>query len=359
MKATLHKWAIGLVCALAASGTMGSAEAGEVRHGGNGHVENPVWSHDGKYVAFELRKNSDGIDLYFAPIRGTIADQARLVALPGSKNAFSGSQVAANPTWRHDGLIMFEGTNDGGMYRLYISQPPSPTGFQMLDLEKDPGNQVLPSLSGDGKLVVYVSGAAGKGGDLHIYNSASGAVERVTNTDEPEMFPAFSPDGKKLIYMKKVRMQQDLFSMDIATKSVSPFKGGKGDQTRPIITADGTVVYFSSNDDDSWTLAATDLSGESTKTLAKGVRLPKSARPALSPDGKWVAYSFDDPVKGDSIYISALDGSRTIEVKTEYKACGEPAIGNQDGRIVLAYTALPSAKAAFRMLRIQDITQEF
>ena len=59
-----------------------------------------------------------------------------------------------------------------------------------------------------------------------------------------------------------------------------------------------------------WDVAVSGSAGQS-KTLAKDVRLPFRAPPALSPDGKWVAYGLESPDKANSIWLTKVDGSKT------------------------------------------------
>ena len=76
------------------------ALAGQVRFSGEGHAQNPMWSMDGRYVAFEVNKyDGAGVDMYVAEVSGdTAATDAVPVALPGGRSAFGGSgKVVLNP----------------------------------------------------------------------------------------------------------------------------------------------------------------------------------------------------------------------------------------------------------------------
>lgn len=54
-----------------------------------------------------------------------------------------------------------------------------------------------------------------KGSDLYIYNRKRKKLDRLTNDDKIERDPTFSPDGKKIAYLK----DHNLVVLDIATKS--------------------------------------------------------------------------------------------------------------------------------------------
>src|SRR5688500_18803412 len=81
------------------------ALAGQVRFDGEGHVMHPVWSPDGKMLAFEVNRLVGDVDLYVAAVTGDIAKDGVRVALPGGSSPFGGSnQVVANPVFMKDNL---------------------------------------------------------------------------------------------------------------------------------------------------------------------------------------------------------------------------------------------------------------
>ena len=176
------------------------------------------------------------------------------------------------------------------------------------------------------------------------------------------MFPQFSADGKSLVFTRKNKQTEDVYAINLATGVEKAVIGGGGDQSRPTFGVGGKIVYFTSERglEGTWDIAVVDgIAGGGKKILAKGIRLPLRARPALSADGAWVAYVFDDPSKGDAVRLTKLDGSQSITIGTKFKACGEPALTVQNGRIILAYTALPPGDSDWRFLYATDITDKF
>jgi len=312
---------------------------------------------DGKYLAFEVNQYSgEGITLHFSEVNAAIAKDARAVSLPGGSSSFGGSnQVIVNPTWHPDGLSVFEGSNQGGQFQLYFAQPNGASAAEMLSTSKAPGDLTFPMVSPDGRLLAFVSDQTGNG-DIRTWDRSTDAITQLTDSSSAEMFPMFSEDGGKILFSRKVNNTEDIFELDISSKSETPIAGGGGDQTRPIYGAGGSVLYFSGAGESKWNLVAT--SGGSKKTLAKEIRLPLRARPALSQDGRWAAFTYDDPAKSGSVYLAAVDGSRTVTIKTDFEACGEPALTTQNGRVLLAYTALPDSGADWRFLYVEDITDK-
>ena len=117
------------------------------------------------------------------------------------------------------------------------------------------------------------------------------------------------------------------------------------------------MVFFSNErGEDHWDIARSNAPGDKT-VIARDIRLPLRATPALSPDGQWVAYGLSDPEKANRIMLAKVDGSKTVEVDTGMVAAGEPSMIKSEGRVYLAYTCLPAEQANWRQLHIIDISE--
>ncbi len=333
------------------------AHAAKVPYSGEGHAYHPVFSADGAYVAFEVNRYEGKIELFVARVDGDRADSAARVSLPAG-SSFDGDSVTVNPVWVPEGGVVFEGSNAGGIYRLYFGLPGGGAASEMVKPEEVDGHLTFPTISADGKKLGFVARKTGNG-DVRIRDTTSGKITQVTSSDASESFPMFSPDGKQMVYTRKSDNTEDIFGVDLFTEKERSLVGGGGDQTRPIYASDGRIVYFdSSREEGHWDLAVVDGEGRGRTVLGEDVRLPLRARPALSPDGEWVAYGFDAPGKADRIVIARIDGSKKVEIKTDQSACGEPALAGADGRIVLAYTALPTTGSEWRFLMLRDVSNQ-
>ncbi len=335
------------------------ASAGQVRYSGEGHAYHPTWSMDGRFIAFEVNSQSGGgIDLYLAEVTGDLAKDAVRVALPGGGSPFGGSgQVAVNAVWQKDGYVVFEASNQGGNFRIYYRKDSGGSPGELIQVNEVPGNLTFPAVSPDAQRVAFVSDQSGSG-DIKVRDSRTGQITQVTSNPSAELFPIFSQDGTKLLFTRKHDGGQDVFEIaaSAGASEVSVASGG-GDQTRPSYAAGGFLTYFDgSRGEDHWDLVA--VGGGNKRTVARDVRLPLRARPAQSPDGQWVAYTWNDPTKGDKVVLARVDGSKTVEVDTEFTACGEPALTQANGRTVLAFTALPSSGADWRFLYLMDVTSK-
>ena len=125
-----------------------SAMAGQVRFDGTGHVMHPVFSADGKHVAYEVNRLAGQVDLFISDLNGVVAKDGLKVAIPGGSAFGESDRVAANPVWHPSGIIVFEGSSDGGQYRLYYYQPGVGMASEMIPSKDVPGHITFPAISG-------------------------------------------------------------------------------------------------------------------------------------------------------------------------------------------------------------------
>jgi len=336
----------------------GPAEAAEVSVTQRGHASNPVWSPGGDWLAFEVNDFSGSISMYVAKVQGANpVGTASKVSLPGGSSQFGASgSIAAAPAWHPDGMVIFEGSNAGGATRLYFWQPGGAAATELLSVGQAPGDLSWPSFAPNGMRLSFVSDHTGNG-DIYAWDRASNKVEKLASSNFSEMAPRYKSDSTTLAYSRKNQGGEDLFMMSNG-QSV-PRIGGNGDQSRPVWTGESIVYFSNERGEEHWDIVMSAGVGKKL-VIARDVRLPIRAAPALSPDGKWVAFGYSDPEKADKIGLVKTDGSGTsANVDTGKVAAGEPCIVESGGRMYLAYTALPSEGADWRKLHIMDVTGKF
>ncbi|MEN0067918.1 MAG: hypothetical protein AAGA48_37660 [Myxococcota bacterium] len=335
-----------------------TAYAGKVSYAADGHAYNPVFSPDGRTIAFEVNPYQGNVDLYLAGLAGTEPKgQAVKVSLPGTSSKFGGrGHVAASPVWHPDGLVIFEASNPGGKYRLYYRQGLRGSAAELISSKSISGNLTSATLSPDGHRLAFVTDASGQA-EIQIRDTQTNKTTPLTRSPEAESYPMFSTDGKRLVFQRKRNSSEDVFEIEVTSGVERQVAGGGGDQTRPIYGADGAVLFFDgSRGEEHWDLVS--IVNGKTRVLAKDVRLPLRARPALSADGRYVAFAYADPTKSKKVMIARVDGSRTVALETPFTAVGEPAFGQQGPRTLLAYTALPGEGSDWRFLYVVDVSDK-
>ena len=342
----------------AAALSMSTTMAAEVNVSGSGHAQNPTWSPDGQWLAYEKNNLSNSVELWLIKMDAGLGSQPRQLRIPGASRSFGGGgSVVAAPSWtsKPQTMLFFEGSNAGGLLRVYYALPGSASPSELISSTAVSGNLSSPTMSASGTRFAFSSDATGSG-DIFSWDLAN-APEVVASSPASENFPAFSADGDKLAFSRKGN-GEDLFFWTASGQS-GELSSDMGDQTRPVWAGDEVVYFSSERGGDHWDIRAVNGTGGASRLVLRDVRLPVRSGPALTPDGGHVAAVSSDPVRGDRIQIVALDGSGSVEIETGLVACGEPAVVESNGRTWLAFTALPAAGADWRGLHVLDITGRF
>ncbi|MCP4918024.1 MAG: hypothetical protein GY913_14015 [Proteobacteria bacterium] len=348
-------WRRAVATAALLTATIGVAEAAEVTTSNTGHVQNPVWSPDGQWLAFEMNNMSNEVQLWLTKVQGANPGSPSELKIPGATGTFgTGGYLAASPTWTaaQGMMVIFEGSNPGGTLRLYYATPGAGAPNELIQASQMTGNLHAPAMSADGGRFAFVSDKTGNG-DIYVWEVQSGDMSPIMETSASEHFPVWNDAATTLTYSRKNNGTEDLFTWD--GSGVKPLKGGNGDQTRPVWVGDQVAYFTSERGEGLWDVAVTDTGGKRS-VVAKDVRLPSRSTPAISPDGQWVAYGTMTADKDDRILLTRLDGSKTVEIQTGGKAAGEPSLIEAGGRLLLAYTALPEQGSDWRRLHVVDIT---
>jgi len=313
----------------------------EIKPQEDGHIVNPVFSSDGKFIAYEVHYEGSS-SLEIATVE---PDPKRTpVHLPGAP---SREDVQAQaPSWHASGIVLFEATQAGRTSRIYYHQPGSGSAAEMFSFGELPARLEWPIAMPNGAFMAFTAE-----GQLGVRNTNTGEVALLTDGAPTVTGPTFGWD--ETLLFARIGDGLDIYSVGLEGQAEREIVGGPGDQTRPA-KADNRLVFFEKTGRD-WNLVSTQI-GNRGLILLRDVRLPHRAAPAVSPDGTWVAGAHDDPSKSGSIALIRTDGTARFDVKVNGVGAGEPAMSVQNGRTLLAWTALPKKGADWRTLRIVDVT---
>jgi len=152
-----------------------------------------------------------------------------------------------------------------------------------------------------------------------VVTGAGAALERVTSEPVSERSPAISPDGRVLLFCVQTYdelgenlEQSTLVGVEPNTRAQRTlFTSTSSSSDRPAWIPDQSSYVYSSNSPGAWSLvrALTAAPNAAINVIASGEIAPGASWPALSPDGRRVA--FVTSVRGvPTVAIIGIDGSQ-------------------------------------------------
>ena len=147
------------------------------------------------------------------------------------------------------------------------------------------------------------------GTKLKIIDS-DGANERTLPTAGAALSPAWSPNGKSIVYADADDRGTRIGQIDLRTMRPRLLPASsRGLNITPIYTRDGKNIVWASGGDSPAELVLADASGEDTVSVPfVGRRGSETTSPTFSPDGKQIAFMSPVPLT-PQIYIMNLDGT--------------------------------------------------
>lgn len=179
------------------------------------------------------------------------------------------------------------------------------TRLTMDSVRDDWGAAVLP----DGKRIVYRKADPKTGAsDLYVADIDGSRAARITHSGRHDTQPAWSPDGKSIVYISAPAGSSGDYSLDIvsATGGVARvLTSGVATLDGPAWSPDGTTIAFGSRKNEHDAIALIPAVGGAVTWLNAGI---DGSWPAWSPDGKAIAFNRNFGSGAASIYIMDAGG---------------------------------------------------
>ncbi len=333
----------------------------------SGRARGPVWSPDGKMIAFNFEpgRHATNKELWIVPV----AENGKPLAPPSKielpletlhmvagwtpdnkiglqlmnpeHNALytvpaSGGKAVQvspagwpeNPRWSPDGKRIYfrDATGDGPN----ISSVPAGGGEVTIVLPFRSGKEAYESAPGggndispDGKKLVFSGGVrvhkdniTSYEVDIYTVPAEGGEPIKITKSPGQDRFPCWSPDGKRVAFIRYSDPPKDkTYIMNICLVSA------EGGEVRQITSEsdkvfwscidwspDGkSIAYFSKDK----TIKVIPVEGGRPRVIVHVDKLSNHAEMAWSPDGKKLAYTCQG-----KIWVVPPDGGEPVEVKT-------------------------------------------
>jgi len=236
-----------------------------------------------------------------------------------SRVVFSGEGIIEAPNWSRDGKYLLVNTR-GALFRL-------PLGGQRPELEPirlGDGGYVCNNdhdLSADGTQIAFSASSAVSAKSQVYVCDASGAKVRLVTPKAPSYFHGWSPDSHFLAFVaERGDGNYELYRVPAAGGAEERLTSTGGYDDGPEYAPDGRWIYFNSNRGGRWNIWRMPPEGAGAKD-ARAERVtsdePEDWFPHVSPDGKRIVFlSFPPGTEGHNDRMPGML-LRLIDAPTE------------------------------------------
>jgi protocatechuate 3,4-dioxygenase beta subunit len=223
------------------------------------------WSPDGRALVFSAVMSDwdEGYRLFVVDADGT-----------GLRKLDSAGDAALYPVWSPDGTRVAYAARVDGNSDIYVMHA---DGSHVKRLTTSEANDSYPSWSPDGKQLVFHSNRAGNN-DIWIMNEDGGGLLQLTDHEAHDTNPAWSPDAR-LIAFDSDRDDRDGGEIYVIAPDGSGLRRVVDAGVFPAWSPDGKRILYASGG-----LYAVDVDGLDQRML-----LDHAVSAAWSPDGKTIA----------------------------------------------------------------------
>ena len=210
-----------------------------------------------------------------------VADQA---AAPESPPAPVAGPALATPfTPGAAGQIVFE-SDFHGRPKIFVLDLAGP---QLTQLTFDASyRDERPVWSPDGQQIAFSSTRSGRY-DIWVMNADGSEPTQVTDHEAPDTDPGWAADGRSLYFTSERDGRGELYRVDLATRHVERVTSGLDRAIMPAVSPDGRHVAYAAQLLVGFQIHVLNLeTGQTWRLSSRG----GACRPAWSPDGQTLAY---------------------------------------------------------------------
>ncbi len=172
--------------------------------------------------------------------------------------------------------------------------------------------------------------------DIYIQFQEGVPPQRLTDSPDPERYPAWSPDGERIAYVRQVDGRAAIFVMradGTGQTRLTADDGGKS--SMPTWSPDGRQIAYTHttpDDPDHPRIYVMHADGSDPRPLTPAGTL--AAQPAWSPDGRRIAHL---RCEGETCGICLMDGDGSNVVRLTWAEAGDqwPAWSRDGSRLLL------------------------
>ena len=222
---------------------------------------NPIFSPSGTKIAFDsFRDLNDNI--YVMDAKDEINNQTGDPGQDGNgdnvkrltKKTASDEEPAFSPSGRRIAFVS-DRVDPGGNRDIYVMKArPEGKKNRPKNLTKNAADDAQPSFSPDGTKIAFTSQRADSNGDIYVMRSDGTGVTRLTSNTAFDSDPNFSPDGTKIVFRSTRTGNSEVFVMDTVDSdtdgegdNITNISNSTANDAFPAFSPDGTKIVFRSH----------------------------------------------------------------------------------------------------------------
>ncbi len=216
-----------------------------------------------------------------------------------------------------------------------------PNGRHLQQLTNIRGEALSPAWSPDGRFVLFTS-IEPRSHALGVYDAMSKSTQRIKFPGNTVIGPCFTPDNRVAVGLTDGR-NPSIFILDRAFQKQGKLEASSGIDVSPSIDASGRLMAFTSNRSGGPQIYLKDLSSGSVRRVS--MTGSYNTDPSISPDGTLVAYAKRTDA-GHRIFVMDLRSGQEIQISNGPGSDEEPAFA-PDGYFVAFMSTRSGAKRIY------------
>jgi len=187
-------------------------------------------------------------------------------------------------------------------------------------------NELLKAITGKkgvlGSKIAFQYRAPGsKTKDIYIMNSDGTNFKRITSYNRITMFPAWFPNGKKIVFSGFVKSYPDIFIANLLSGKIYPLVSSRTQDIGPRVSPNGEQIAFSSSKNGNSEIYTIETNRSNRHRVTFSPYIDVS--PTWSPDGEQLAF-ISNRAGNPHLYVIRSDGGSAKRITFQGKYISAP-----------------------------------